>query len=141
LKFAAASVLESLRRNPELCNFVLNDISNNNDTTSYGFNCLSLTLPEQQQQPFGYIIDDPYTALILVEAEKLYNELITKLTNSILSAASVSIIASSLPLDNNRQKLSHKNDAFDETEEHDIIIKQKFITITKSNQFSSIIIL
>jgi predicted transcriptional regulator len=28
LKFATASVIESLRRNPELCNFVLNDISN-----------------------------------------------------------------------------------------------------------------
>ena len=29
LKFATASVIESLRINPELCNFVLNDISNN----------------------------------------------------------------------------------------------------------------
>ena len=57
LRFATASVIESLRRNPELCNFVLNDISNNNDTA----------------------------AVILEEAEKLYNELITKLTNSVIT--------------------------------------------------------
>jgi hypothetical protein len=56
LNFATASVIESLRRNPELCNFVLNDISNNNDT-----------------------------AVILEESEKLYNELITKLTNSVIA--------------------------------------------------------
>jgi hypothetical protein len=29
LKFAALLVIESLRGNPELCNFILNDISNN----------------------------------------------------------------------------------------------------------------
>ena len=57
MHFATASVIESLRRNPELCNFVLNDISNNNDTA----------------------------AVILEEAEKLYNELITKLTNSVIT--------------------------------------------------------
>jgi hypothetical protein len=63
LNFVTASVIESLRRNPELCNFVLNDISNNNDI-----------------------------AVILEEAEILYNELIMKLTNSVISAsAAVSI--------------------------------------------------
>jgi hypothetical protein len=36
LKFAALSVIESLRGNPELYNFILNDISNND--TSYGSN-------------------------------------------------------------------------------------------------------
>ena len=41
LNFAAASVIESLRRNPELCNFVLNDISNN--ITSHGSNSLLTT--------------------------------------------------------------------------------------------------
>jgi uncharacterized protein YerC len=56
LNFATASVIESLRRNTELCNFVLNDISNNNDT-----------------------------AVILEESEKVYNELITKLTNSVIA--------------------------------------------------------
>jgi transposase len=56
LRFTTASVIESLRRNPELCNFVLNDSSNNNDTT-----------------------------VILEESEKLYNELITKLTNIVIA--------------------------------------------------------
>jgi hypothetical protein len=88
LNFATASVIESLRRNPELCNFVLNDISNNNDI-----------------------------AVILEEAEILYNELIMKLTNSVISAsAAVSIRTSSsalsLAADNNNQKLSHKNDTY-----------------------------
>jgi hypothetical protein len=85
LEFATLSVIESLRTNPELCNFVLNDISNN--TTSYGSNYLSLTLPgQQQQQSFRYISDDDIcTAVILEESEKLYNELITKLTNSVIA--------------------------------------------------------
>ena len=73
LNFANASVIESLRSNPELYNFVSYSISNNNDTTSYGSNCPSLTLPRQQEhQPFSYITgDDIYAALILEEAEKL----------------------------------------------------------------------
>jgi septal ring factor EnvC (AmiA/AmiB activator) len=58
LQFATASVIESLRRNLELCNFVLNDISSNNDI-----------------------------AVILEEAEKLYNKLTTKLTNEAMAAA------------------------------------------------------
>jgi hypothetical protein len=62
LRFTTASVIESLRRNPELCNFVLNDISNNNDT-----------------------------ALILGEAENLYNELTTKLTNSVIAASAIAV--------------------------------------------------
>jgi hypothetical protein len=36
---------------------------------------------DQHQQSFN----DTYTALILEEAEKLYNELITKLTNSVIT--------------------------------------------------------
>ena len=58
-------------------------------STSYASNCLSLTLSgrQHQQQPFGHINDDNYTALILEEAEKLYNELTTKLTNSVIAAA------------------------------------------------------
>jgi septal ring factor EnvC (AmiA/AmiB activator) len=76
LRFTTASVIESLRRNPELYNFVLNDISNN--YSSYGSNYLSLTLSGQQQQSFGYLNDDDIcTAVILEEAEKLYNELTT----------------------------------------------------------------
>jgi hypothetical protein len=98
LRFATASVIESLRRNPELCNFVLNDISNNNDTdtTSYGSNCLSLTLPGEQQSS-SYISDDIYTVVILEESEKLYNKLVIKLTNEAMAAAAA-IKESSLPL-------------------------------------------
>jgi hypothetical protein len=100
LRFATASVIESLRRNPELCNFVLNDISNNydTDTTSYGSNSLMLMLPGEQQ-PFNYNSADVYTALMLEEAEKLYNELTTKLTNRVIAA---SISALSIPIRGNR---------------------------------------
>ena len=38
-------------------------------------------LSGQQQQSFSYLNDDTYTALILEEAEKLYNQFITNLTN------------------------------------------------------------
>jgi hypothetical protein len=66
LRFATASVIESLRRNPELCNFVLND----SDISSYGSNYLSLKLPGQQQ-PYNYLNDDICTAVILEQAGKL----------------------------------------------------------------------
>jgi hypothetical protein len=56
LRFAIASVIESLRRNPELCNFVLND----NDTTSYGSNYPSLMSSGQQQHQQSF--NDSYTA-------------------------------------------------------------------------------
>jgi hypothetical protein len=94
LKFATLSVIESLRRNPELCNFLLNDISNNNHTTtSNGSNYLSLMSREQRQQSFSHI-NDPYAALILEEAEKLYSRLTTKLTNEVMTAAAADIRAS-----------------------------------------------
>ncbi len=41
---------------------------------------------QQQQQSFN----DSYTALILEEAEKLYNELTTKLTNCVVAATAAS---------------------------------------------------
>jgi len=86
LRFAIASVFESLRRNPELCNFVLNDSSNND--TSNPSNYHSLILSGEQQQSFSYISDDDIcVAVILEEAERLYNELITKLTNRVIAAA------------------------------------------------------
>jgi hypothetical protein len=47
---------------------------------------------DQHQQSFN----DPYTALILEEAEELYNNLITELTNRAVSAAAA-MRASSLP--------------------------------------------
>jgi DNA-binding CsgD family transcriptional regulator len=83
LNFAAASVIESLRRNPELCNFVLNDAY----ISYYGSNYLSLTLPGEHQQSFSCLNDDIYAAVILEEAEKLYNELTTELTNRSIAAA------------------------------------------------------
>jgi hypothetical protein len=83
LKFATFSVIESLRINPELCNFVLYDMSNN--ATTYPSNYPSLMLSgrqQQQQQSFN----DTYTALILQEAEKLCNKLITEFTNRVITA-------------------------------------------------------
>jgi hypothetical protein len=116
MNFATASVIESLKRNPELCNFIMYDNSNNNDTIPYGSNCLSL-MSGEQQQPSNYTNDDIYTAMILEEAEKLYNQFITKLTNEIIAAAAAMKTISSLPLpDNNDQKLTHKNDRY-QTEE------------------------
>jgi hypothetical protein len=94
LKFATFSVIESLRNNPQLCNFIMYNNSNNT-TMSYGHNYPSLMLSgqqHQQQQSFN----DHYTALILEEVEKLYNELITKLKNEVMANAAVRV--SSLPL-------------------------------------------
>jgi transposase len=84
LKFATFSVIESLRMNSELYNFVIYDNSNNT-AISYGPNYPSLMSREQhhQQQSFN----DSYTALILEEAEKIYNKLIAELTNKAMAAA------------------------------------------------------
>jgi DNA-binding CsgD family transcriptional regulator len=82
LKFATFSVIESLRMNSELYNFVICGTSNNT-TISYGSNYPSLMFSgKQQQQSFN----DSYTALILEEAEKLYNKLTTELTNRAIAA-------------------------------------------------------
>jgi len=107
LKLATFSVIESLRSNPELYNFVIHDNSYNT-TISYGSNYLSL-VSKQQQQSFN----DSYTALILGEAEKIYNDLSIKLTNTVMAAAAVAIRISSLPSignNNNKQKLPYNND-------------------------------
>jgi hypothetical protein len=108
LKFATLSVIESLRTNPELYNFVIYNIPNST-TISYGSNYLSSMSGEQQQQAFN----DSYTALILEESEKLYNKLTTELTNRSIAAKAVAIKESSLPTANNRQKLTHKNDTYE----------------------------
>jgi hypothetical protein len=69
---------------------------------------------EQQQKAFN----DTYTALILEEAEKLYNELRAEFTNRVMAAA---IRASSLPSlgnDNtNNQKLTYNIDNTYQTEQ------------------------
>jgi DNA-binding CsgD family transcriptional regulator len=84
LKIATLSVIESLRMNPELYNFI--SYSNSVETASitYGSNYHSLMSPgRQHQQSFN----DTYTALILEEAEKLYNKLTIELTNRVIAAA------------------------------------------------------
>ena len=95
LKFATPLVIESVRTNTKLYNFAIYDISttNNTITTSHESNSLSLMSGPQHQQSFN----DSYTALILEEAEKLYNKLITKLTNRFITATAT-IMESSLPL-------------------------------------------
>jgi transposase len=109
LKVATLSIIESLRSNSELYNFI--SYSTSVETTAtYGSNYLSLMSGEQQQQSFN----DSYTALILEEAEKLYNKLTIELTNRAIAAA---IRASSLPLGDNKQKLTYKNNTYDEIQQ------------------------
>jgi hypothetical protein len=91
LKFATFSVIESLRSNPELYNFVIHDNSNN-DTISYGSNYLSLMSGGQQQHQ-EQSFNGRYTALILEEAEKLYNELTTEVANIVTAADATTIRA------------------------------------------------
>ena len=87
--------------NLELYNFIT--YSTTAETTStYGSNYVSLMSGRQQQQ---LSFNDSYTDLILEEAEKLYNELITELTDRITAATAATIRESSLPLptyNNNR---------------------------------------
>ena len=99
LQFAIASVIESSRRNSELYNFVVYNNSNNT-TYSYRPNYPSLMLSggqQHQQQSFN----DSYTALILEEAEKLYDKLITDLINRVIATAAEDIRAFPLPLPSN----------------------------------------
>jgi hypothetical protein len=79
LEFATLSIIESVRMNLELYNFIT--YSTTADTTyTYGSNYVSLMSGRQhQQQSFN----DTYTALILEESEKLYNQIITELTNRV----------------------------------------------------------
>jgi len=86
LKFATLSVIESLRSNPELYNFISYSTSvETSSATTYESNYISLVPSGRQQQQRSF--NDSYTALILEEAEKLYNKLTTKLTNSVIAAA------------------------------------------------------
>jgi transposase len=106
LHCALASVIESLRRNPELCNFVIHD---NNIAISYRPNYPSFMLSDQQRQEQSF--NARYAALILEEAEKLYNKLITEFTNrGVAAAASIRASSLAVPGNNNKQKLSHKID-------------------------------
>jgi hypothetical protein len=112
LKFVTLSVIESLRTNPELYNFISYSTSVETAAATYGSNYLSL-IPGRQQQQQSF--NDSYTALILEEAEKLYNGLTTELTNSVMAAAAAIRVSSlpSSPANNNRQELTHKNDVYE----------------------------
>jgi hypothetical protein len=102
LKFSILSVIESLRMNPDLCNFVLYYNSNNNTTISYGSNYPSLMSSGRQDQQQSF--NDSCTALILEESEKLYNGLTTELTNRAIAAATIQMSSLPSPGNNNRQK-------------------------------------
>jgi transposase len=76
LKFTIFSVIESLRSNPKLYDFISYSTSVENTSTIYGSNYLSLMSGRQQQQQS---FNDSYTALVLEESEKLYNKLTIEL--------------------------------------------------------------
>jgi hypothetical protein len=63
-------------------------------SATYGSNYPSLMSSGQQQQQ---LFNNTYTALILEEAEKLYNELTTELTSRAIAATAASIRSTSLP--------------------------------------------
>jgi hypothetical protein len=54
-------------------------------------------MSEQPQQSLSNFNNDIYAALILEESEKLYNELATKLTSSVIAAAAAIRASSSHP--------------------------------------------
>jgi hypothetical protein len=85
LKFTTLSVIESLRMNPELYNFIIHD-NTNNTPISYGSNYPSL-MSSGRQQHEQQSFNDSYIALILEESEKLYNQIITEFTNMVMVAA------------------------------------------------------
>ena len=85
MKLATASVIESLRMNPELYNFVIYYNSNNNTAISYASDYPSLMLSGRQQQQQSF--NGRYAALILEEAEKIYNKLPRQLTNRVIATS------------------------------------------------------
>jgi hypothetical protein len=93
LKFATLSVIGSLRSNPELYNFISYSTSVETSST-YRSSYVSLM---SGRQPHQQSFNDSYTALILDEAEKLYNMLRTKLVNRVITA-NAAIRESSLSL-------------------------------------------
>jgi transposase len=85
LQLATASVIESLRSNSELCNFISYSTAVETTSDIYGSNYLSLMSSGRQHQQQSF--NDTYAALILEESEKLYNGLTTELTNRVMAAA------------------------------------------------------
>ena len=68
-----------------LYNFISYGTSVETTSTTYGSNYLSLISEWQQHQQQSF--NDNYTALILEEAEKLYNKLKPEFTNRVMAAA------------------------------------------------------
>ena len=88
-------------------------------TTTYGSN-YPLLMTGRQRQHQQQSFNDSYTALILEESEKLYNKLTTELTNRAIAVTAAAIRSPSLPSignNNNKQKLPHNNNTYDEREE------------------------
>ena len=75
----------------------------------------------QQQQSFN----DSYTALILGEAEKLYNKVTTKFVDSVIAAIRAASFSLPSSGNNNSQRLIYKNDTYDETEGSRYLNQQK----------------
>ena len=94
-----------------LYNFISYGTSVGTTSTTYGSNYLSLISERQQHQQQSF--NDSYTALILEESEKLYNKLITKLTDSAMGAAAAITVSLPLSGNNNNQKLTYKNDRYE----------------------------
>jgi hypothetical protein len=94
-----------------LYNFISYGTSVETTSTTYGSNYLSLISERQQHQQQSF--NDSYTALILEESEKLYNKLITKLTDSAMGAAAAITVSLPLSGNNNNQKLTYKNDRYE----------------------------
>jgi transposase len=115
LEFATLSVIVSLRRNPELYNFISYSTSVVTASTTYGSNSYLPLMSGRQHQQQSF--NDSYTALILEESEKLYNTLKTELTNSVITtAAAIRESSLPLPIHNSRQKLTYENDDTYQTE-------------------------
>jgi hypothetical protein len=109
LQFTVASVIESLRSNPELCNFMMYYNSNNT---------APLFMSGEQQQHQEQSFNGRYAALIVEEAEKLCNKLITEFINrSIAAAADIRVSSLPVPGNNNNKQKSHKIDNTYQTEE------------------------
>jgi hypothetical protein len=88
LQFAVASVIESLRSNPKVYNFIMYYNSNNTATISYGSNYPSfMSGGQQQQQHQEQSFNGRYAALILEEAEKIYNKVTKEFTSRVITAS------------------------------------------------------
>jgi len=73
VQFALASVIEAIRRNPDIYNNLL----------AYNTSSTSTTTPTQEMLPLH---NEDYKTMILEESDKLYNELVKELVNRVMSS-------------------------------------------------------